>query len=508
MPDFDEMSVEELEELTTSADKAERAGALLEMAIRHDRDSDYFLSVVDAGSARQLFNEVGDTFNEARSGYIEATGLYRKDDNDEALAAVDSALELMNSLLNEVDIAFALRLRSQVLQSLKRRDEAAITLRNAMELFESNDLKSMAGICALDIGEIHGSADRLREALETFEKALELFIAEGDLVGTGRAHDRIASALISMGNFDEAIVHLRESLHTFEFINEESRIAYAQYRLGWTLVSNGEHIEAMPLLEQASQWYKAASRWGDAADVDHQIAHALTSDGQEAKARALYEQVRAVYAGLGNRDQTIIIECNIAESMARTREFDKAVALLRRNLEQSRLIEDDYLIRSISMRLADTLLELNTFDAAEEALTVLEASPIENWGDSHLDKVRNLDVYRKVYEWLGRDDDAERAAQSILDVDSEVGSRWFAGEAYSTLAKAEKRRGNEDEAARLTHHAIAIFVAEGYDNQARELALTILPEKGPRMASALRPEKEVPGVPEPDAVAADGSEAS
>jgi tetratricopeptide (TPR) repeat protein len=240
---------------------------------RHDRDSDYFLSVVDAGSARQLFNEVGDTFNEARSGYIEATGLYRKDDNDEALAAVDSALELMNSLLNEVDIAFALRLRSQVLQSLKRRDEAAITLRNAMELFESNDLKSMAGICALDIGEIHGSADRLREALETFEKALELFIAESDLVGTGRAHDRIASALISMGNFDEAIVHLRESLHTFEFINEESRIAYAQYRLGWTLVSNGEHIEAMPLLEQASQWYKAASRWGDAADVDHQIAH-------------------------------------------------------------------------------------------------------------------------------------------------------------------------------------------------------------------------------------------
>ena len=485
-----DMSDNELWQLTQSDDKQVRADALIELAWRMQSANGPREGMIEAATARALYAELDMPAGESRAGYFEARSLHQFDRCEEAIPILDRTIELYRMYAGEIELADAIAQRAECMGELDNVAECESGYRTAIALYEGNDAFTPAGIASLNLGESQGSDSRQSEALVSFTHALEVFQRGGDLTGSGRAHDRMAAALIDMGDLDEAIEHLREALRIFEYMQVEWRWNWAKYRLGWTLVSNGEPDEARPLLEDAASFYKARNEYARAADADTQLAHALSNTGSEEAARELYRSTRAVYAGLGKTHAAALADGNIAASLARSGEYDEAVTLYRKVIEFAREHDDGYLVRGVSTRLAAALLELETFDAAEEALRVLDDSPVENWGDALADLVSQLDMYRRVYAWLGHDEKEVEVANRILSFGVQSGFMSATANAYRTLGLREDLLGNHEQSTLLLAQAIALYLADGNDYSARELSKRLMPEPTPPVTDVLRAESE------------------
>jgi tetratricopeptide (TPR) repeat protein len=484
----DDVSDATLWKLTTSDDKQERAEALLELAKRKQDKDQLVESLSEAATARELFAELAMPGSEARAGWLEARALHAQDNCAEVIAVLERTIELYRSYAGEVELADTIRLQAQAFVCLNRCDEAEQSYRAAIELYRSNGGYTAAGICALDLGDLQGSNNHQTDALVTLQESLAIFQEGSDLIGSGRSHDRIAAALIDLGNIAEATEHLREGLRIFEYIEDAGRWTWAQYRLGWALVSQGQKTEAIPLLKEAARWYKEQGYYARAADADTQLAHALTNEGSEAEARDIYRRTRAVYSGLGLEHNARLADGNIAASLVRTKEHDAAIVIYRKILEQAHANDDQYLVRAISVRLANALRGLNTFAAFEEALTILDASPVDGWGDSISDRVFQLDSYRALLSEMGRDAEAEDYANRILSFGVEPGFMSYTANAYRALGLIEHDRGNIEESKALIAQAIALYLADGSDDSARELSKRLMPTGSAQGTDVLRPE--------------------
>jgi tetratricopeptide (TPR) repeat protein len=490
---MDETSDAELWQQASSENKQERAEALIEIAYRKQERGEVGQSLSAAGTARVLFAELDMPAAEARAGWFEARAHFEHEVYESVVEVLNRTIELYRTYAGEVELADAIFLQGQAYACLVMAHQAEEAFKNALELYRSNGRFTLAGIAALDLGELQGGLGRQRDALATLRDCLTIFQEGSDLVGSGRAHDRIAAALIDLGEIDDAIEHLREALRIFEYIEDAPRWTWAQYRLGWTLVTRGKDDEAVPLLTEASRWYKEQGYFGRAADADNQLAHALTNQGKEAEALELYRKTRAVYAGLGLSGNARWVDGNIAANLLRANEPEEALVIYRRLLAESKEADDHYLVRAVSVRMANALRALETFEAFEEALQVLDASPVEEWGDGRTDTVYQLDAYRGVYLDMGNMEKAEEYANKVLDFGVESGFMSFTANAYRTLGTIEHDRGNADKAKVLVAQAIALYLAAGDDTKARELSQQLMPGGGASSgADILRPAVETP----------------
>jgi tetratricopeptide (TPR) repeat protein len=476
---MDELSDDELWELAGSQDKDERAQALLRLAVRMQVSGSVEESLSQASSARELFIELGSEENEARSGYYEARAHFEAGNYAAAIAVLERTIDLYRVYASEVDLAAAISLKAKSCRDLKHLDQAKENFSIASNLYASNGSYTAAGICALEVLEIQGREGHQTEALATGNRALEIFRDGSDLIGVGRAHDRIAASLIDLGDIYTALEHLREALRVFTYIENEYYSAWANYRLGWALVTVGQNAEAIPLLETASRWYKDNENYSAAADADTQLAHALANEGKEEQARELYLTTKAIYAGTGRPEGARLADGNIAASLARSGMYTDSIKIYRRLIDEGREVEDGYLVRAISTRLANCLVELQTFETAEEALRILDAVPVEDWGDSRFDRVFQLDSYMNTNSFLGRVDEVERYAKAILEFGIEAGFISYTANAYKLLGLIEFDRGNEEGSNALIAQAIALYLADGSDETARELSNRLLPTSVP-----------------------------
>ncbi|MEN9966783.1 MAG: hypothetical protein RL036_16 [Actinomycetota bacterium] len=472
---MDELSDAELWELAGSQDKNERAEALLQISIRMQVAGNVEASLSQASSARELFRELGQEAKEAQAGYFEARAHYEAENYPAAIQVIERTIELYRVYASEDELAEAIFVKAKAHRDLKQKAEAQENFQIASNLFASNNSHTAAGVCALEVLEIQGGEGHQADALLTGKRALEIFQEGSDLIGVGRAHDRIAASLIDLGDIYTALEHLREALRVFTYIENEGYTAWAKYRLGWTLVTVGQNPEAIPLLEEASRWYKSNENYASAADADTQLAHALTNEGKEDQARELYRTTRAIFAGTGKAEGARLADGNIAASLARSGLYPEAIAIYRRLIEEGKAAEDGYLVRAISTRLANCLVEQQTFEAAEEALRILDAVPVEDWGDSRFDRVFQLDSYMNVNSFLGRTDEVERYAKLILEFGIEAGFISYTANAYKLLGLIEFDRGNKEESNSLIAQAIALYLADGSDETARELSNRLLP---------------------------------
>lgn len=489
--DFGEMSDDELDECIEGEDLEMRAYALGELAYRMQEKRDAAKAATYAGTARELFHTQGSQIDEALVGMLEARALRALDEETTAIEVLNRVIEIHREYSGERDLADAINLRGACFEGLKQRAEAEADYRAACALYRSIDAATPAGIALLNAGDLQGAADKFADSLATFEEALDVFSAGGDLVGVGRAHDRIAASLIEIGDLGLALDHLRESLRIFEYIEDEDRWYYAKYRLGWTLVTEGETAEAIPLLEAASAYYKANSRFVSAAQADVQIAHAHSHEGRYDTASEIYRTTRSVFAGSNRPGDARLSEGNLAINLARQGRYQEAIDLYRKLIVASDEDEDEGGSRSLRNRLASALRHLETFDAVEESLQVLAAIDQSAWGELNYEHAYQLDAYRASLSWLGRDDEAVAYARAVLDLPHASNTTYFVAHAYRTVAQHADRAGDTSAADQAFAQAIALFLAEGIDETARELSKRFLPT-GQRGAQVLRASSDAP----------------
>ena len=489
--DFDELSIDELWALTTEGNETEtRAKALIEIAVRARRESNFQDALSAAQAAGDLYAQLDETLEVGRSSYFAGTLCNQLERYEDALEALDRAIEIYRVNATEIMLADAIRAKADALMFLDRLDEAYAERVSAVALYESNEAYTPAGIVSLDLGEAFGRAGAQTKALEHFKEAFRIFQLGGDLIGAGRAHDRIAAALIDLGNLSEAISHLRDALAIFQYIEDESRLTYSKYRLGWTLVTFGENEEALIWLEQAVAEHKANRRFTQAAQADVQRAHAMGSMGRNDEALAIYRAVRAVFEGAGEHEDAYITDVNIAAKLMEAGDLFSAEESLHRAIRGAAELEDEWLDRAARVRLAELYFQREQFDSA---LSTIALSDPEAWGENLEQKTRHLNIQARVLSALGRDEEALPLVERVIDLGLAQGHLAESASAYEQLANIW-RGSNKPEVDQVVAQSIALYLAAGFDEKARELSKLLMPGESNPAAQILRREESQPSI--------------
>ena len=491
MDEFEDLSMDELWALTTeNNDDSMRAKALIEVALRSRRSGDLQDALSAAQAASDIFASLDDTLEVGRSSYFAGTLCNQLERYEDAIELLDRAIEIYRVNASETMIADAIRAKADALMYLDRLDEAHEERKSAVALYESNEAYTPAGIVALDIGEAFGRAGHQSQALESFQEAFRIFQLGGDLIGAGRAHDRIAAALIDLGNLSDAIVHLRDALAIFEYIEDENRLTYSKYRLGWTLVTVGENEEALGWLEQAVAEHKANRKYTEAAQADVQRAHALGSMGRSEEATAIYRSVRAVFEGAGQLEDAYITDVNIATRLMEAGDLFGAEESLHRAIHGAAELDDKWLDRASRVRLAELYYQREQYEAALETLAPTDAL---SWGENFEQKTRHLNIHAKVLTALGRQDEALPLIETVIGLGLAPSYLGETASAYEQLANIW-RDSNKPEVDQIVAQSIALYLAAGFDEKARVLSKLLMPGDTNPATQILRRDENQPTV--------------
>lgn len=354
----DEVPEEDLWERSRSDVLDERADSLMELAQRKKNADDWTLAKNLYGSATDLYKELDRQLDAGHAIYSLGYCQYHLGEYQEAVDSLKESLALGKELNDSKVIAYSSGPLADSYSALDRHEEAISSYELAVDAFVEIDDQVSAGINCLSLGELHGIAARQTKALECFIRAFNIFQTGGDAIGSARAKDRMASALVELGDYMQAIEHIRDSINAFEFVELDARVAHGHYRLGWTLNLAGKYFQAEQPLLTAIKMFRAEQDWSRAALAETQLAYSLIFRDLEAaqpEATKILERVASYFEAAGEIPNVLHVNSIGAERLMIAGEFLKASAIWKDILQQALEIEDHYSTRSARVNLAECL---------------------------------------------------------------------------------------------------------------------------------------------------------
>ncbi len=379
---YSEVPDDELWELSQADDANQRAEALQELGQRCVNEGNWDLAKSLFGSAADLFAELGIELELTKALYSIGYSLYRLNDYEDAVHALKRSLGRAQELSDSRTIAFSAGPLADSLVYLSRPEEAVDFYEVAIDAFVEIDEPINAGLNSLSLGELHGKAARQTKALECFIRAYNIFQSAGDAFGAARAKDRMAAALIELGDLEQAIQHIRDALNTFEHLDEDERVAFMEYRLGWTLVINEKPVQAIPHLRSAAHFYREAKDWSNGAMVELQLAIALQDMDPEtpnAESERLLQRLGAYFESAGEVSNALTVQSIQAEKLFDQGSFEAAATIFGDIVERAMEIGDHYAIRACQMSQAEALIKAGKVEQGDKILGLV--NPLE-WGEN------------------------------------------------------------------------------------------------------------------------------
>ena len=472
----DEATEDELWAMLDEAAGVDRARILHELGGRAFSDQEYEQSVALAESAAVQAREVGDELLTARSLFGQAAGLRRLGRTKELIDVAMEAADLLRANGEPAEIAECHGMVAAAFTDTGDDAAAVEHWSSAARLFESEEQPNEAGRMWMQLGEALGRLGRHTESLETFDHARALFRTGDEPGAVPWADDRAAAALIDLGRVAEALERLRAALNVREAQRDVPRIAYAHYRLGWTLRLVGQFEEALSNLSVAAELFDDLDELEGRARCDLEAANALTSLGQFDEADELYRRVRAVFDALGHDAQVVLSDANRAVLLARTGKLAEAAELNAALVARATESANTWLLGDISNHLARNLIELERPTEAIEVLDAQDADSLEKPA-----AVQSAALRAKALLATGRRAMAARAAEEGLRLAADAEMVSERAELYEMrgLSRVSSRSGPRVAAAeRDLAHAVALYLAAGQTERARELSTRFLPSPG------------------------------
>lgn len=388
----EEMSEEELWDLSKSEDLEQRAEVLIELGQRNINGENFQLAKNLFASAVDLCSEIGLEQELTRAIYSTGYCHYRLSESDEAIARLEHALKRSQEIGQSRAVAFSAGPLGESYAQLGEDEKAIAAHEIAVEAFEEIEDYYSAGVNALAMGELHGKNARQTRALECFIRAYNIFQTGGDAFGASRAKDRMAAALIELGDLEQAAQHIRDALHTFEHMDIEEQVAYMNYRLGKALVYQEKFFLAIEPLRKAIAHYRSNSNWSSAARAEVELAHAMQElkpevDNEESE--RLFVRTHAYFEAAGEVSYALTVETLQAERLAKKGQLEAALAMFKDVVRRAEKLDEDDLVRSARVSVAEILFKLGRLTEAKEELDLVDAKA---WGENkpELDRIEEV----------------------------------------------------------------------------------------------------------------------
>jgi tetratricopeptide (TPR) repeat protein len=376
----------------------------MELANRARSRDEYQVAKNLYGSAFDLFVELGKETDAGIANYSFGYCQYRLLEYEEAIESLTASLKRGQEFNDSRTIAYSAGPLGDSYSALGRRDEAIAAYELAVDTFVEIEDHFQAGTNCLSLGELHGIEARQTKALECLIRAFNIFQSGGDAYGSARAKDRMASALIELGDFDQALMHIRDSLEVFTFLEKEERIAHMNYRLGWTLNLAAKHLQAEAPLRLAIKLFRENEDWSRAGLAEVQLAYSLIFrdlDADHAEALGLLNRAAAYFDAAGEQLNVLMANSVTAERLMNEGSFVEAAALWRDILNRAISYEDSFSARAAKASLAECLFEIGEHTEAKQVFSEIDAS---EWGENkpeleRIERIKKL-MFEKLAETL------------------------------------------------------------------------------------------------------------
>ncbi len=188
-----------------------------------------------------------------------------------------------------------------------------------------------------------GTADFMKQALESYEKVLAAWREIGDPRMEAGTLGRMSDALGELGDLRPALARADEALARWRQINDPRGVAAALSRLGLAYSEVGEQRKGLEYLEQALALRRTQGNLRGQAETLNDMAVALGALGQKPEAIARYTEALELTRSAGDRVMEAMLLKNRAVDHASLGETERALADLKVALTRFREIGDRHL---------------------------------------------------------------------------------------------------------------------------------------------------------------------
>jgi CHAT domain-containing protein len=283
-----------------------------------------------ARSASWLAGKIGDP--ECRATALRSMGniLERKRRYVEALKHFEQALDIYESLGNEMEVARTLNFCLHCMIYLGRYDDALVWAARAEDIFARHGDRARLARLSGNIGNLLHRQDRFDEAMDRYRRAYAGLIESGSPRDVAVALQNMATCQISMNDF-------RQALDTYERTRRHCvdhelplLVAVADYNIAYLYYLRGEYTKAIELYRSAREHCR---RLGDAyrealCDLDQSEMYVelnLNEEGAHLARRAMTS-----FEKLGNGYEAAKALTNLAISVSHHGDSQLALNLFRK----------------------------------------------------------------------------------------------------------------------------------------------------------------------------------
>lgn len=250
--------------------------------LRHETDrqwvKDATISYKLAGHLMIVGEIVQDVYAYALGLMARGDALRRMDRDQDALAFFDAAGNEFLSMGDEVGWARTRIGRVSACLQLNRTDEALRDATAAREIFMRHGKLRRAGQIDVNAAVINHELGHYDEALHLYDRAIETYLLQGEVVDLhiARARSNKAVTLAALGKFREAAALHEQARMTFlAFPKQEIAVAREELNIALIFAAQGHYSQALQLFNRSRDLFQKNSMHLPAAEVAQKLCVCL-----------------------------------------------------------------------------------------------------------------------------------------------------------------------------------------------------------------------------------------
>ncbi len=298
------------------------------------------------------------------------------------------------------------------------------------------------------------NVSQFREALQSWEQALEIYRKIGDRQGEGNALGNLGLTYNNLGQYQQAIAFYEQSLDIVREIGNRRGEGNALGNLGSAYRNLGQYQEAIALYEQRLEIAREIGDRRGEGNALGNLGSAYRNLGQYQEAIAFYEQHLEIAREIGDRRGEGNALGNLGSAYSNLGQYQEAIAFYEQHLEIAREIGDRQGEGVALGNLGTTYLRLGRYQQAiafyEQHLEIAREI-----GDRQGEGVA-LGNLGSAYRNLGQYQEAIAFYEQQLDIVREIGDRRGEGNALGNLGSAYDNLGQYQQAIALYEQRLEI----------------------------------------------------
>ncbi len=257
---------------------------------------------------------------------------------EEAEQAATAALREADALGLDVQKGRALNVLGNIARRQNNYTEALELYDRALELFSANEDHMRCAIVYGNIGLVYKNRANYSRAIECYHKALDIDEQYNNEAGMARHMGNIANVYLSLANYPMAIQYFYKALHLCEELELHNEVATHSGNLGTVYLMLSNFTSALEYFNKALSKHEELDDKLGVATTSANIGGVYFHTEDFAKSKTLYRNALEVYRTIGSLSGAADVLANLGLIAHSSEEYDEALRYQEQALEMNQTL--------------------------------------------------------------------------------------------------------------------------------------------------------------------------